>query len=119
MSPRHRLAILGFLSVWKRYTFLNQLSTKTKSVWFFVLCLVKSMYADLFCWNQMFVTNKLCLLRKFTCLSPFPFRVSSPYGPMTFFSLLLPTFPLKSPIKTKHSLPFYSPLRLDLVFRKI
>src|SRR5688572_15108355 len=88
--------------------FLNRLSTKTKSNKFFILPPheIQVCCAILFCWNQVFVTNKLCFLQKLISLSPFSFRVPTLYGPMMFFSLPLPTFPLKSPITTKHSLPF-------------
>src|SRR5688572_10328781 len=71
--------------------FLNRLSTgtkstKTKAIWFFTLPPgeVHVCCAVLFCWNQVFITNKLCFLQKFTSLSPFSFRVPNPYGPMMF-----------------------------------
>src|SRR5207247_8132723 len=62
--------------------------------------------ADFLCWNQVFVANKLCLLQKFTTLSPLSFRTPTPKGPIVSSSLFSPTLPLKSPITITHSLPF-------------
>src|SRR5688572_5728046 len=101
--------------------FLNRLSTKTKSVWFFILLPgeIQVCCAVLFCWNQVFVTNKLCFLQKLISLSPFSFRVPNPYGPMIFSSLPLPTFPLKSPSPLNILYLSCIPLRFDPVSHRI